>query len=47
MRSEGKSFGRGKRPVPRQAGTLAGAAIATWVAFGATVWLISYTIGCF
>lgn len=44
--TDGKAYGRGKRPRSRQEGTLAGAALATWSALAAGVWLVSYTFGC-
>lgn len=45
MKTEGRSYARGRRPRSRQEGTLAGAAIAIWIWLVGVVWLVCWTLG--
>lgn len=44
--TDGRSYGRGRRPRSSQEGTLAGAAIAMWTWGAGVVWLVGWTVGC-
>ena len=39
------TYGRGKRPPPKNGGTLMGAALAVWTWLLGVSWLIGWTVG--